>query len=222
MGQVSTLKDLEDKLTNSGPAYIKMTMLKASAQLALQDSAKKAYEAEQLKLKGDTESANFTDKVKAGFKTFFSSTEFDGSSKYDELVRKAGANRRNQLVSNAQKDSNTLLKVAEDFEKQALVIAKTSHNTHSQIEISGAKHAEKTKNAKKPAASKDDKTNIPDTKVAPRLGEELQAVTAKLNIDTNKTDIHKQKDNDELSLSKSKLIQIIEAEKQKQIKMRKR
>lgn len=55
-----------------------MTMLKASAQMALQNSAKKAFEAEQLKLKGDTESANFTDKVKAGFKSFFSSTEFDG------------------------------------------------------------------------------------------------------------------------------------------------
>lgn len=45
LGQVSSLKEAEDKLVKSGGAYIQMTMLKAAAQQALEQSAKKASKA---------------------------------------------------------------------------------------------------------------------------------------------------------------------------------
>lgn len=196
MGQVSTLKEVEEKLTKNGDAYIEMTMLKASAQIALQNAAKKAYEAQQLQLKGDAESATFTDKVKAGFKNFFSSTEFDGSKGYDDDVKKYGAQRKAQLAETATKEKNELLKIAKKFEEDALNISKSNNLNYFDKKPSDTKlPSGKTRAKAKVNITPKDKPAPVVVEDKPREAEILpEAKSAGININTNKTDPQKQKE----------------------------
>ncbi len=122
LGQVSTLKELEDKLVKSGPKYIEMTMLKAAAQEALQKAAKKASEAEEMKLKKDEDSATTWDKISSGFKSLGM-----GFLNYNSIVKEAGAERKAQLIKNANDTSKGLLDVAKKFQSDAAAIAKKGH-----------------------------------------------------------------------------------------------
>jgi hypothetical protein len=47
MGTLTNFSELEQKITEAGPAYIRMMLLRASAHLALDEAAKKVFEAEQ-------------------------------------------------------------------------------------------------------------------------------------------------------------------------------
>jgi len=61
IGEASDLNEAEAKITKGGEAYVKMTLLKASAQLALQDAVTKAHETEQEQatpLNNDTKASN--------------------------------------------------------------------------------------------------------------------------------------------------------------------
>lgn len=62
-GSVKTLDEAEQQLTKNGEAYVQMMLLKAAANLALDEAAKKALEAEQARLKDQKEFLEFGDKL---------------------------------------------------------------------------------------------------------------------------------------------------------------
>jgi len=132
MGKVKTLNEVENKLTKNGTEYIKMTLLKASAQLALQDSAKKAYEAEQDKLKTDDDSLTFWDKVidvlnrNAGASGEGAPGIQNIGMQADKEKKEKAAKRRKEMVKDADDQKKALLNVAESFQHQAADIAKAA------------------------------------------------------------------------------------------------
>ncbi len=153
LGQVSTLKEVEDKLVKGGPAYIRMTMLKAAAQQALEQSAKKATEAAELKLQSDEDSANFGDKALAGLKSLVSGPM--GWMSYNKFVRQAGAERRKENVANAKKESDQLLTIGKDFQSQAAQLAK-----NNGADLFGGEFS--TSGAPKKKTTKTEKPILPD------------------------------------------------------------
>jgi len=126
MGKASNLNDVEAKMTKDGGAYIKMTLLKATAQLALQDAAKKAYEAEQAKQKSDDDVLTFWDKTVDWLKRGASAQTniVAGWEQADIELHEKAKQRRAEEVADDQKQSQTQLSIAESFEKQAADIAK--------------------------------------------------------------------------------------------------
>jgi hypothetical protein len=127
-GNVKSLDDAEKQLVKNGDAFIQMSLLKAAAQLALGESAKKAFEAEQIRLKKPADVANVFDKAKAGLgQGFFESSEFtpDAAEKYAKRVEVAGTIRRKALASEADKEGKEYQKIAKDFQERAAIISKT-------------------------------------------------------------------------------------------------
>lgn len=57
-GQVASLDQAERELTKNGDAYVKMTLYKAAANIALEKAAQKALDAEQIRLKKNEEFRN--------------------------------------------------------------------------------------------------------------------------------------------------------------------
>ncbi|MDB4926780.1 hypothetical protein [Mucilaginibacter sp.] len=130
MGQVSNFNDLESKVTKNGASYIKMTLLKASAQLALQDAAKKAYEAEQTKLKSDDDVLTFWDKTKdfmrrGALSVVNSPAGFmDANAEVDKI--NTAKKRREEAITDATNQKNALITIATKFESDAAEISNKS------------------------------------------------------------------------------------------------
>ncbi|QEM09276.1 hypothetical protein [Mucilaginibacter rubeus] len=130
MGKASSLAEVEEKLTKNGPDYIKMTLYKAAAQSALQDAAKKAYEAEQAKLKSDDDSLTFWDKVmdvlnrNPGAAGEGSRGIPNTSETADKEKKRQAEKRRAEAVASATTEMEQLEKIAAGFQKQAADIAK--------------------------------------------------------------------------------------------------
>ncbi|MGN6398727.1 MAG: hypothetical protein ACTHMI_24380 [Mucilaginibacter sp.] len=131
MGQADNLGQVESLLTKNGPAYIKMTLLKAAAQTALQNAAKKAVEAEKDKIKSDEDSLTFWDKAKGYIKTGIAAVGSpvlvleEYTSVQAENIATA-KRRRKEAVDDADKQQKEYLKFAETFTKRAAEIAKES------------------------------------------------------------------------------------------------
>jgi len=131
MGQAGSLGQVESLLTKNGPAYIKMTLLKAAAQTALQNAAKKAVEAEEDKRKSDEDSLTFWDKAKGYIKTGVAAVANPvlGLEEYNSVQVEniaTAKKRRKEAVDDADKQKDEYLKIAETFTKQAADIAKKS------------------------------------------------------------------------------------------------
>lgn len=142
-GQVKTLAEVEKKITEAGPAYIKMMLLKAAAHLALEEAAKKALEAEQASLKPDKDSANLLDRFLAGEGNDFSSED-------ERKVKERGKKRKAALVKKAQDEQTAFQDIANKFEKDAAVISKQmgfdffgDAGTDSKKDEQGASKAQK-------------------------------------------------------------------------------
>jgi hypothetical protein len=131
MGQASSLGQVESLLTKNGSAYIKMTLLKAAAQTALQNAAKKAVEAEEDKRKSDEDSLTFWDKAKGYIKTGVAAVADPvfGLEEYNSVQVEniaTAKKRRKEAVDDADKQKDEYLKIAETFTKQAADIAEKS------------------------------------------------------------------------------------------------
>jgi hypothetical protein len=121
MGTTNDLNQAEKNLINKGDDYIKMTLLKAEAQLAFQNAAQKAIEIEQEKHKSDDDELSWWDKVTTSFET---SLFFHG----DAVKNKAKQNRQ-EAIDDLNNQKNTYTKIAGDFETQAARISKALHFT---------------------------------------------------------------------------------------------
>lgn len=124
MGHANNLKEAENKLIKEGPAYIQMTLNKAAAQIALQDAAKKSYEAQQIRQQSDGETLSFWDKVK-GYALAAGTPAGVITAQANMLV--TAAEKRKKNAKDAEDEKDKLIKIAEEFQRKAALIAKNNN-----------------------------------------------------------------------------------------------
>jgi hypothetical protein len=110
-GQVTSLDEAERSLTKNGTAYIQMTLMKAAAQIALDEAAKKAFEAAQKRNQNDEDVLGSVDSYLL-------------SNPKVAAIRKKAADRRRKESSDALiKEKDTLLGIAKTFQTEAAGIS---------------------------------------------------------------------------------------------------
>jgi len=122
-GEVDNLNAAEAALNKNASAYIRVAFLKAVANSALEASAKKATEAQLASVQDAFEGAGFGDKAKAVLSGLTGS--LTGSFDATAIAGKA-IELKNKRVASAQDESNKLLKIFTDFQKQAAELAAKS------------------------------------------------------------------------------------------------
>lgn len=115
-GAVKTLDEAEKALTKNAAAYIKFTLLKAAAQVALEEAAKKAFEAEQARQKSDRESVSF----------IFSRLNTSSDTAVQNLYKKNAAKNREVVAKEAEKDQQQFEDIAAALQKKAAEIAQAN------------------------------------------------------------------------------------------------
>lgn len=120
VGYADSLDEAEKNIIKNGEAFIKITLLKAAAQIALGDAAKKLVEANQVQAKPAEEFSSIFDL-------------FPVQNRTVEDIKKSQANllaaekeNQNKQVSQLKKSSDDQLKIFKDFQKQAGELAKKS------------------------------------------------------------------------------------------------
>lgn len=122
-GQVKTLDEAEQQLVKNGDAYIRMMLYKAAANLALEEAAKKSYEAELTRQKADKEFENkFLDAGLSGGLASGANAEQLVKSNAENAKRNQERRKKEQLDA-AISAQNKQLDIAKDFLKKAGTIA---------------------------------------------------------------------------------------------------
>jgi hypothetical protein len=118
-GIVKNLDEAEQQLTKNGDKYVKMMLFKAAANLALEEAAKFALEAENNRLKSLDEFENkFLDAPTQ-------ITTEEGYKNYQKRITDQRNLRRQEEVNSAQNAANKQLSIANDFMKKATDISST-------------------------------------------------------------------------------------------------
>lgn len=126
LGYTDSLNGAEALLIEKGQAFIQITLLKASAQLALADASKKQLEIAKIQLSNtDVEDANNDNKNTSGFAnlTFFErlKSAFEQSDKATNDLLTKGKDR---ALKTANDEKAGLLAVFDSLQKQAAELAK--------------------------------------------------------------------------------------------------
>lgn len=130
-GQVSSLDEAERELTQNGDAYVKVTLYKAAANLALEEAAKQALLAEQNRRKADKEFAQTGDALGGAI---VRGLALDPNDPNQKTLIQQGKNlegnlqkeRKNAAIKAADDQNKALLDIANKFQKDAAEIAKNS------------------------------------------------------------------------------------------------
>jgi len=125
-GIVKSLDEVEQQLVKNGDAYIKMTLYKAAATLALEEAAKSQLEAEKTRQKKLADFASFNDKVT------IATSEREDSEANKAFVREQNKirlielqkKRKQEEININQNAANANLSIAKKFEQDAAKIAK--------------------------------------------------------------------------------------------------
>lgn len=129
-GEVKTLHDVESFLIDNAQNYVKMTMYKAAANIALQEAAKGAYEAEQARIKTAEESLTGWQKFVDGLNRMpglggpgmrYDVDKVDAQAKKD--MERMGNATRDAAIAEAKKTEDAQTKIADNFLKKASEIA---------------------------------------------------------------------------------------------------
>lgn len=128
-GQVSNLDQAERELNKNADAFIKVTLLKAAAQVALESAAKSAYEAEITRRKKLEEFSSFTDNFGPGNLEGINTV----TGEVDEKKRAARAARINAQREKERKDA---AKISQDAADQQIAIAKKFQQDAAKISTS--------------------------------------------------------------------------------------
>jgi hypothetical protein len=123
-GHVKDIMEVEAQLTKNADAYIQMTLLKAAANVALDESANKLLDAEKTRLKKITDFRKITDASNLAGAAQGGHDAFVAAQKEIDDKRKK---RREDEVKNQQKEAEDLKTIAANFYKQAADIAKNFH-----------------------------------------------------------------------------------------------
>jgi hypothetical protein len=168
-GEVKSLDEAEQALVKNGDAYIKMMLYKAAANVALEEAAKKAVEAEKLHIKNREEfSKTLVDtRISGGGAGGLGSGAFNAKEfEEDEKRRQYALAKRKSAAIQEQKDaSKAQLDIANKFTEDAAKIAKNFH-----FDFFGG---EKDSKAKKEKAAKDLKDYFADALKAQKEGDKL-------------------------------------------------
>jgi hypothetical protein len=124
MGHAKNLAEADGKIVKDGPAYIQMTLNKAAAQIALQDAAKKSFEAQQIRQQSDDETLSFWDKLK-GYALAAASPMNAAAAKSNLMI--TAFEKRNQNAEKAESESTKLLNIAKERQAIAAKIAKDNN-----------------------------------------------------------------------------------------------
>src|SRR5690606_9304687 len=115
-GEVKTLSEVESFLIKNADNYVKMTLYKAAANLALEEAAKSAMEAEKSRLKELTEFENRVTETMPGAR---SEEQYKQQQRIIERQRQERKNAEIKSSEDAQKAqeniANKFLKQSQDF-----------------------------------------------------------------------------------------------------------
>ena len=129
-GQVKNLDEAEQSLNKNAEAYIRFTLLKAAANIALDKSAQKAFETE---IQRREEAKKF---LTVGDKLVGLSERSSGAApggfvpsgnalqKEKQLLENQAAQRKQDAIKRSEKAQKDLEDIARDFQKQAALIGK--------------------------------------------------------------------------------------------------
>lgn len=123
-GLVKNIEEAEKSLTRNADAYIKMTLYKAVATLALEEAAKSQLEAEKTRVKKLAEFANFSDKVT------IATSEREDTEANKAFVREQNKQR---LIELQKKRKQEEIKINENAAKVNLSIAKKFEEDAAKI-----------------------------------------------------------------------------------------
>lgn len=128
-GLVSNIDEAEKELAKNADAYVKMTLYKTAANLAMQESAKQLLEAQKKESNVDPNETGFymfTDKFEKEYQNYLDTSFKAGKHMYQLMTKAEYANQI--AVANAGKklreDSKNNLDVAKNLMKNATEIAK--------------------------------------------------------------------------------------------------
>lgn len=174
-GLVTTLDEAEKGLTANGDAYIKMTLFKAAANLAMEESAKKVLEAEQLRQKNLEEFAKIGDRNLVG--TAEREDTYENKKRMREANEKAmwDARKKRQAdeIKSAEQTVESQKKVAEALNKKASDEAKLMGGQLLGDKSKAAKDQEKANKEAERASTKAESNRKKDLEQQKRDAEEL-------------------------------------------------
>lgn len=124
-GQVKSLDEAEQALTRNGEAYVKMMLFKAAANLALEEAAKKALEAEKIRLQRLEEFTSVKDRPTGGLFSApgsgtFNAAEFD---RQKQEQKKFAEQRKQGLIDQEVAAQKNLEDIARKFQTDAAKIS---------------------------------------------------------------------------------------------------
>ena len=123
-GLVSNLNEAEKELTENGDAYIKMTLYKAAANLALEEAAKQSLEAEKTRLKSLKEYAGQSSDV--GVSVGSSAPGYDptAAARVAKKDLEAQKQRKQEEIKISTDAAQANINIAKKFQSDAAKIAK--------------------------------------------------------------------------------------------------
>src|SRR5215217_4256073 len=126
-GQVSSLDAAEQELTKNGSNYIRVTLLKAAAQLALEEAAKSAFEAETIRSQGQKDLSNTGAPGDKKVSNLSFGQRIEAAFTQDaNLTKKRIKQRTAELSGAADSNQKTLLQIAEKFQRDAAELSQKS------------------------------------------------------------------------------------------------
>src|SRR5215217_3174108 len=126
-GQVSSLDAAEQELTKNGSNYIRVTLLKAAAQLALEEAAKSAFEAETIRSQGQKDLSNTGAPGDKKVSNLSFGQRIEAAFTQDaNLTKKLIKQRTAELSGAADSNQKTLLQIAEKFQRDAAELSQKS------------------------------------------------------------------------------------------------
>lgn len=146
-GKVTDLDQAEQALTKNADAYIKFTLLKAAANIALEGAAKKAFEAEVSRQKRTSDFQTIGSDVTAFGAGQTTATGFVPSLSDPNVGLKARSDAakkaQDKTVKDAKDESDSLINIAKSFQTQAAQIA-----TDMGFDFFGGKETTKPKKSR--------------------------------------------------------------------------
>lgn len=139
IGHANNLNQAEKLLIEHGDAYIRMTLLKATAQLALADASKAAYEEEQ---KREKKASEFGNVVSFGAGASSAPGFVPGANAVQLRKQRLDAEQANKdaSIKISEDEKNQKLNIFKSFEEQAAKIAK-----ENKFDFFGGKETDEAK-----------------------------------------------------------------------------
>lgn len=129
-GIVKTLDEVEQQLTKNGDAYIRMTLLKAAANIALGKAAEKAFDAELARRKEAEKFLTVGDKLTSfgaggvSAPGFVPNLQTQATQTQIAFDKEQSEKRKKAAIDNAKKEQKTFEDIAADLLKEAGKISK--------------------------------------------------------------------------------------------------